>query len=94
MTPEQLADEIAYAVDNPRTVNMPALLELGYYAVSLLRMIDARREAGVKFDASYNEDMLRRVLAPLADQKFPPGPPMKPPSPVDARGEKLGGEKG
>jgi len=77
MTPEQIADELKYARDvegsNPRA----AFLALADLAVSVLRMIDARRESGVKFDTSYNENVLRIAVEPFAAQKFPPGPPMR-----------------
>lgn len=78
MTPEQIAEEIRYARvvegSNPRA----AFLALADLAVSMLRMIDARRESGIKFDDSYNEDMLRIAVEPLAEQEFPPGPAMRP----------------
>ena len=77
MTPEQIAKEIEYAQNvegsNPRA----AFLSLADLAVSMLRMIDKRRESGIVFDGSYNEEMLRIALEPLATQKFPPGPPMR-----------------
>ena len=78
MTPEQIAQEIQYARDvkgaNPRD----AFLALADLVVFVLRMIDVRRESGVNFDRSYNEDMLRIAVEPLAAQEFPPGPPMHP----------------
>jgi len=54
-----------------------ALRSLARLSVSVLRMIDARREQGIPFDRSYNEEELRRALASMADQTFPPGPPMR-----------------
>ena len=79
MTPEQIAKEIEYARNvegsNPRA----AFLALADLAVSVLRMIDKRRESGIAFDGSYNEEMLRIAVEPLTAQEFPPGPPMRPP---------------
>jgi hypothetical protein len=80
MTPEQIAKEIQHARDikglNPRE----AFLALADLTVSMLRMIDARRESGICFEHSYNEEILRIAVEPLAAQEFPPGPPMRPPA--------------
>ena len=76
MEPERI-DEVLRAL--PSEGQPPceeALRSLADLSVSILRMIDARRERGVSFDDSYNEQMLRLALASMADQKFPPGPPM------------------
>lgn len=87
MTPEQLADHLAHHIKGRDETKMlmgaRAFVNLADLAVSVLRMIDARREAGVRFDASYNEDMLRIAVAPLAAQTFPPGPPMREHVPQD-----------
>lgn len=55
-----------------------ALKSLADLSVSVLRMIDSRREQGIPFESSYNEQELRRALASMADQKFQPGPSMTP----------------
>lgn len=59
----------------------PELLQafdlLAQLAISMLRMIDARRELGMRIQPSYNEDELRRALDGVP-QTFPPGPPMRP----------------
>lgn len=78
MTPEQIAQEIQSARDGKGANPRDAFLALADLAVSVLRMIDARRESGVLFDRSYNEDVLRIAVEPLAAQEFPPGPPMRP----------------
>ena len=76
MEPERI-DEVLRAMPNEsRTLCEEALRSLADLSVSVLRMIDARRERGVPFDDSYNEQMLRLALASMADQKFPPGSPM------------------
>jgi hypothetical protein len=82
MSPEQLAQELRLARDRSTagsTTDRATLLALADLAVSMLRMIDERRERGVRFDDSYNEDVLRIAVEPLAAQEFPPGPPMRPP---------------
>lgn len=79
MTPEQIASRLR-DMDTGMPARTPiehALEDLGNLAASVLRMIDARREGGMKFAPSDNEDQLRIAVSPLADQKFPPGPPMR-----------------
>lgn len=63
--------------DGTRAQRWDALRSLADLSVSVLRMIDQRRERGIVFEDSYNEQELRRALASMADQKFPPGPPME-----------------
>ncbi len=60
-----------------RNLTEETLLSLADLSVSILRMIDARRERGIPFESSYNEQELRRALASMANQVFPPGPPMR-----------------
>lgn len=76
MTAEQI-DE-ALRATRGGTPNEDALRSLADLSVSVLRMIDARRERGIAFGSSYNEEQLRRALASMAQQEFPPGPPMVP----------------
>lgn len=63
MNTDELNSEIRYAVANPKTVNMPALLELANRVVSMLLMIDERRTIGIHFPPSLNEDALRAAVA-------------------------------
>ncbi len=90
MNTSELSKEIQYAVANPRTVNMPALLELAHRVVAMLRMIDARRESGMKFPPSWNEDELRAAVTGMA-QAFPPGPPMAVPDGTALAGDPVYG---
>lgn len=77
MIPEQIAKELQYTPGAEGADPRAAFLALADLAVSVLRMIDARRESGISFESSYNEEVLRLAVAPLAAQKFPPGPPMR-----------------
>lgn len=76
MEPERIDEVLRAMPSEGRTLCEETLRSLADLSVSILRMIDARRERGVPFDDSYNEQMLRLALASLADQKFPPGSPM------------------
>jgi hypothetical protein len=76
MMTTDLIDRILRDPRGATSLTEEALLSLAELSVSVLRMIDARRERGIAFESSYNEQELRRALASKADQKFPPGPPM------------------
>ncbi len=78
MTAEQIDEVLRTAQAGDKTAIAEALRSIADLSVSLLRMIDARREGGIAFDSSYNEQELRRALASMASQTFPPGPPMVP----------------
>lgn len=76
MDAEHIAEVIGSVGGRAEAPAERALLGIADLSVSLLRMIDSRRERGIPFDESWNEQELRRALAGLADQEFPPGPPM------------------
>lgn len=78
MNAEQIDEVLRADQGGVKTPLEKALRSLADLSVSVLRMIDSRRECGIAFDDSYNEQELRRALISMADQKFPPGAPMTP----------------
>lgn len=78
MVAEQIDEALRAIRGGARKPGDEVLRALADLSVSVLRMIDYRRERGIAFDDSYNEQVLRRALVSMADQEFPPGPPMTP----------------
>jgi len=76
LTADQIDEVLRTVQAGDKTAIAEALRSIADLSVSLLRMIDSRRERGIAFKPSYNEQELRRALASMASQAFPPGPPM------------------
>ncbi len=79
MTAEEIAAELEYARNVPGANCRAAFLQLTHLSAAVLRAIDAFREGEHQdegFEVSCYEAELRTALAGLAEQKFPPGPPM------------------